>query len=487
MLRATVTLTGHAIVGTPRAGVNVSLYDESTNFTATTAADGSYTLRVPTGPYSMVGLSACCPASSDPGHRPDSVYLSGGPYTVRTSGTLDLVPAMGLITARSYDASGAPSALARADYSRNGTNFDVALSSGLPASAVYANGVVTASGPTKLSFAVLLGADWNVGLTLSDPAGGARSATSLRFSADSDLAIVETTPGGSPTTPTTTTTTTTAPTTTGDPASGDASTSGSGGGSPSPAPTTRSGYWMVTAAGEVHAFGDARHHGDPNGTLGKARAVHLEPTPAGKGYWILDDTGRVRAYGDAALLGDASRTTLAAGETAASLSATPGGGGYWIFTSRGRVLTFGDAPFFGDMSKTKLNGAVLGSVATPSGQGYYMVASDGGIFTFGDAAFHGSTGNLRLNKPVMGMAPAVGGGYWLVASDGGIFAFDVPFYGSMGATRLNRPISGLVPGHAGYLMVSEDGGIFSFGDVAFHGSLGAHPPSSPVVSAALLR
>jgi hypothetical protein len=56
----------------------------------------------------------------------------------------------------------------------------------------------------------------------------------------------------------------------------------------------------------------------------------------------------------------------------------------------------------------------------------------------------------------------------------------------MGATHLNKPISGLVPGHDGYLMVASDGGIFAFGDVAFHGSLGAHPPTTPVVGAALL-
>jgi hypothetical protein len=54
---------------------------------------------------------------------------------------------------------------------------------------------------------------------------------------------------------------------------------------------------MVTAAGEVHAFGDAKHFGDARGALSGAKAVHIEPTPAGNGYWILDDRGRALTYG----------------------------------------------------------------------------------------------------------------------------------------------------------------------------------------------
>jgi hypothetical protein len=264
--------------------------------------------------------------------------------------------------------------------------------------------------------------------------------------------------------------------------------SGVGAEGPNSSGDSGTGYWMLTGAGAVHAFGAARVYGEPAARLGTARAVRLEPTPTGLGYWALDSQGVVHSYGDAVRLGDVDRKVLVDGEAPAGLSATPTGRGYWVVTNRGRVLTFGDAGFFGDMSKVRLNGPILGAVATPTGRGYFMVGADGGIFTFGDAAFHGSTGNLRLNKPVMGMAPAADGrGYWLVASDGGVFAFGVPFHGSMGSTRLNKPIRGMVPGRDGYLMVAEDGGIFAFGDVAFHGSLGARPPASPVVSAALLH
>ncbi|HVF32730.1 MAG TPA: cellulase family glycosylhydrolase [Acidimicrobiales bacterium] len=259
-----------------------------------------------------------------------------------------------------------------------------------------------------------------------------------------------------------------------------------GGAAPSdhPSATTTAGYWMVTATGEVHAFGDSPHLGDA--AVGGVAAVDLEPTPDGGGYWVVDARGSVHAFGNAAYLG--GNPGLAAGERVTSLSALPSGGGYWLFTTTGRVLTYGSAPHFGDMGGVRLNAPVLDSIPTPSGGGYYLVGADGGIFTFGDAAFAGSTGDLRLNAPVQSLVPAGDGhGYWLVASDGGIFSFGSPFYGSMGGTPLNRPVTGMVGGENGYLMVGEDGGIFTFGEAAFLGSLGDRPPASPVTSVAVLR
>ena len=256
---------------------------------------------------------------------------------------------------------------------------------------------------------------------------------------------------------------------------------------PPPVPQA-SGYWMLTADGHVHPFGEASFYGEPYPLAIGARAVHLEPTPTGNGYWVLDETGRVRRYGDARDLGSVRAAGLARGERAVSLSATPTGNGYWVFTGRGRVVPFGDAGFFGDVSTVALNRPVIGSIATPSGKGYYLFAADGGIFTFGDAAFFGSTGGMRLNQPIVGMATTESGkGYWLTAADGGLFSFGAArFHGSMGAVKLNKPISAVVPGQAGYLMVAQDGGAFAFGDVRFFGSLANRPPATPVISVALL-
>ena len=256
---------------------------------------------------------------------------------------------------------------------------------------------------------------------------------------------------------------------------------------PAPATTTpptlgappRSGYWMVSAAGQVYAFGSAPWLGNAQ-QLG-APAVDLASTPGGKGYWVVDASGSVFCFGNAPYLGGGG--SLSPGETVTSLSATPTGRGYWLFTSRGRVMSFGDAVHAGDMAAVRLNGPVLDSVPTPTGRGYYMVASDGGIFAFGDARFAGSMGNTRLNGRVRALAPdRDGSGYWLVAEDGGIFAFDATFHGSMGGSRLNRPVTGIVASNRGYLMVAEDGGIFAFGDASFQGSLGGSPPPVPVAS-----
>jgi hypothetical protein len=244
------------------------------------------------------------------------------------------------------------------------------------------------------------------------------------------------------------------------------------------------GYWMLTADGQVYAFGGAEQLGSPFSIPGR---VKITPTPSGNGYWVLSAAGSVYNYGDAGYFGIAPSVPF--DEDYTTMAATPTGKGYWLFTSKGRVFRFGDAQHFGDLAGTPLNGPVLDAVATPTGQGYYMVGSDGGVFTFGDAKFYGSTGNKKLNKPVMSLAPDPDGvGYWLVASDGGIFTFEAPFHGSTGNLRLNKPISGMVasPTGGGYLMVAEDGGVFTFGDVPFYGSLGNNPPAHPVVSIAAI-
>jgi hypothetical protein len=255
------------------------------------------------------------------------------------------------------------------------------------------------------------------------------------------------------------------------------------------------GYWMLGEDGAVYAFGAAANYGDARSQVGTAHAVDLEPTPSGLGYWIVDDLGRVFAFGDAPPLTNLSSShppvTLSAGEHVTSLAASRVTLGLWIFTDRGRAFAFGNVSVIGDLSGLTLNGPVLDSISTPSGAGYYMVASDGGIFAFGDAAFHGSMGGQPLNAPVHSLVPDPdGAGYWLVASDGGVFAFDAGFRGSVPGVlgpgqTLNKPIVGMVPNGDGYLMVASDGGVFNFSNQPFLGSLGDHPPTSPVVAAAV--
>jgi hypothetical protein len=245
------------------------------------------------------------------------------------------------------------------------------------------------------------------------------------------------------------------------------------------------GYWLLGAAGEVHAFGFAPSLGSTPVLPGADEAVDVAGTVTGCGYWAADAEGHLYPFGDAQPY-EGVTSLLAPGEAVTSIAATPSGGGLWVFTTLGRVLTRGDAGHFGDLAQVTLNGPVLQGSATPSGDGYWMVGSDGGVFTFGDAGFFGSTGGVHLNRPVMGIVPTPSRqGYWLVADDGGVFAFgDAAFLGSMGGTTLAQPVVGMIGYHDGYLMVARDGGVFDFSSHPFLGSLGGRPIPSPIVAIA---
>jgi hypothetical protein len=233
------------------------------------------------------------------------------------------------------------------------------------------------------------------------------------------------------------------------------------------------GYWIISTAGGVAPFGDAKNFGSPSSLAPGTHIVGMAETPAGLGYWEVGTDGGIFSYGNASFFGSTGAIHL--NQPIVGMAPTPDGGGYWLVAADGGIFAFGDAHFYGSTGSLNLNRPIVGMARTADGKGYWLVASDGGIFAFGDAPFHGSTGNLTLNQPVTGLAVAPGGqGYWLVASDGGIFAFgDAAFEGSMGGTHLSAPVVGMAPTSdgRGYWMVGSDGGIFAFGDAPFYGSL----------------
>jgi len=65
------------------------------------------------------------------------------------------------------------------------------------------------------------------------------------------------------------------------------------------APTPSSaGYWLVSAEGQIFAYGDAAYHGSPKTMNGKVIAIL--PTHSGRGYRLVSDVaGVVLNYGDA--------------------------------------------------------------------------------------------------------------------------------------------------------------------------------------------
>src|SRR4051812_7412920 len=58
-----------------------------------------------------------------------------------------------------------------------------------------------------------------------------------------------------------------------------------------------SGYWVVSNAGAVYAYGDAPFLGAANGTSLSQPVVHLAPTPTNGGYWLVASDGGIFSYG----------------------------------------------------------------------------------------------------------------------------------------------------------------------------------------------
>jgi hypothetical protein len=221
----------------------------------------------------------------------------------------------------------------------------------------------------------------------------------------------------------------------------------------------------------VSAFGAAVSHGQPGRT--RAPAVGIDATTTGNGYWVVTGAGQVFAFGDAKHFGDMTGRHL--GSLIVDIAATPTNKGYWLVGLDGGIFGFGDAKFHGSMGGHHLNKPIVGLASTHTGHGYWMVASDGGIFGFGDAKFHGSMGGKPLNRPIVGLAATpTGGGYWMVATDGGIFGFgDAHFHGSTGNIKLVSPVTAMAstPSGNGYWLLAQDGGVFGFGNARFFGSL----------------
>jgi hypothetical protein len=189
----------------------------------------------------------------------------------------------------------------------------------------------------------------------------------------------------------------------------------------------------------VYAFGDATFHGSATGTGGKnwdgTGCVDMAITPNSDGYILVSAAGDVRAFGAAQSFGNLSTRltalglTLNAGEYVVGIEYTATGNGYWMITNDGGVFTFGDAQFWGSLvgysypittqtlatsngnavaMRLVLNAPITklrrtasnfynDSTIPTNGQGFYMVANDGGVFTFGDAQFWGSL----LGAPIL--------------------------------------------------------------------------------------
>ncbi len=264
---------------------------------------------------------------------------------------------------------------------------------------------------------------------------------------------------------------------------------------PSPASAATAGYWLLSQNGTVYNFGAAANYGSSVFTSSTGYFVSLVPAPDGKGYWTVTSAAQIQAFGDAPSL---SITQMPAGGIVVGAAGTADGKGLWFVTDRGEVGLAGDATTYGN-SPPNLNGAIIGITRTADGKGYWLLGQDGGVFALGDAAFEGSAAGLPLAGPIVAIASTpTNMGYWLIGSDGGVFAFgDAGFYGSSyqvnpslppggsnSIAPLAKPAVGVVATSdgKGYWVSAQDGGVFAFGDAGFVGSLGGSPPASPIRS-----
>ena len=119
--------------------------------------------------------------------------------------------------------------------------------------------------------------------------------------------------------------------------------------------TNGRGYWLVTSAGTVFAFGSARSFGSLSGKHLKSPIIGIVPTADGGGYWLVAQDGGVFSFGDApfegslggkflfaSVVGMATNNAPAIGDGATSGSGgTSGPGGSTRCGARGLVGSTG--------------------------------------------------------------------------------------------------------------------------------------------------
>jgi hypothetical protein len=251
------------------------------------------------------------------------------------------------------------------------------------------------------------------------------------------------------------------------------------------------GYLVVTALGEVDAFGSATFFGscpamDSGCKWLNAPVVGVAETSDPQGYWLTGTNGGVIGYGGVGFFGSCPIPGSGCTQLNApivGIVSTSDSQGYWLAGADGGVFAFGDAGFFGSCPAvgsgcTQLNAPVVGIASTPDSRGYWLVAADGGVFAFGDAVFAGSAVGNATGSPIVAIAAASGSGYWVVSTNGNVDAFGtaarLPSCPNVGpwCNHLAAPIVRIqaTPNGQGYWLFGADGGVFTFGDAPFLGS-----------------
>ena len=185
------------------------------------------------------------------------------------------------------------------------------------------------------------------------------------------------------------------------------------------------GYWLLTSAGQIYAYGNAPYLG--GGAPGHTGdIIALAATPDSQGYAMLSATGQVYAYGDANYYGGSPGGY--SGEFV-DMEMTPSGHGYWLLTSAGQIYAYGDATYYGG-SPTGFSKAIVAMSPTPDGRGYVMVSKNGQVYAYGDAQYKGGS-PAGITGDIADISYTPGAGYVLISTTGQHYAYgDAPYLGN---------------------------------------------------------
>jgi hypothetical protein len=242
---------------------------------------------------------------------------------------------------------------------------------------------------------------------------------------------------------------------------------------PTTPPAAGKGYWIVSSAGSVFAYGDAFAYGSVSANqLAGASVVTIAATQDALGYWLVSSSGQVYAFGDAKGHGSVGKKRLSGSIIA--FAANANGQGYWMVSSTGRVYAFGTAHNYGSVRKKQLAGTVTAFALARGGKGYWVASSAGPVYAFGDARKLGGLPLRKRTATVVAISASAGQrGYWLLMSSGRVYAYGKAHnYGSVPRKLLAGSAVSLVPtpDFAGYWITSSQGGVYTFGDAKSYGS-----------------
>jgi hypothetical protein len=223
------------------------------------------------------------------------------------------------------------------------------------------------------------------------------------------------------------------------------------------------GYFVVSSAGKLSAYGQAHSAGDLSASSLPAPIVAIAVDDANGGYWLVGANGEVYPFGSAPFQGDLRQDHLT--KPVVAIAVDQATGGYWLVTSNGAVFSF-HAPYHGGASTRKLPAPIVAIIADPVAAGYWLVGSNGTVYGFGKVKKLGSEAGKHVPGVIVGAAATKDGlGYWLAGSNGAVYHFgDALFKGSEVGKRLPAPLTALAatPDSTGYWLLGASGAIYRF-------------------------